>query len=960
MKKKAILFAIILVSCTFIQCMYSSERASGENQGNPNGHHRMGGAPTVTTNATTDVGNTNATLNMDLLDDEGKPCTLWFNCTEYHEPVPTGTGDAITLKWEKALNCSMDAGCVAKDIDGDGIMEIFVAGAKRDFNNTRMDVMCFEGDTGAVLWEKDLGFMDHCSNHIPVFIADLNDDGNFEMVLSAHNHTFALNCRDGSWFWNASVWSGSHQGLVFDALGDGFPFVYVNGYVRNYTSPTKTYKLYGRNGTLAATSTWNAGVSDGGISCADVNNDGRVELFISGGGSGSYPERCFDANLTSIWTYNTQSSSMAPALVDYNHDGYLEVVTTTSGSYNSGVLVLNGTTGAVIYKNASVPGLCGHHNPSIADFNGDGHYELATAYGNEPLWTKHAKVFDLSTRLVDWTSPNNHSGEPPTFVNILGDNTLEMMDWTFQNDTNISIYNASYTWKKTLNETSGGIGYVWDVENDGYNEIVTVSWDNTTCCYDTQAYAPVERARGDTIFYSERKLYTDQYVPEPNRRASPGHGNGTYSFTLYGLTPGTVYFSQAVAQNSNGTVCGNKSIFLTKPNPVIVVTDTIYGDTATLDWLNGVGATNTYIERNTIPSWSRGAGTVVYNGTARSCADRSLSPSTTYYYRFWGFTCKQGLSQFSPASLMVNVTTAADFPPSFGALSPVNGSINRPLSFSWSIPISDPNGDRFSFTIQCSDGQNKTRANVTNGTKSLALTGLAYATAYRVWVNATDPLGSGLYTRKWYTFTTQQPPNHPPSTPSTPTGPTILITGKAGRFFTNASDPDGDQVQYRFDWNASGAHQYSAWTGLFDSGQTINKSHMWNAPGTYTVKVQARDQHGLKSNWSNGLNVTVIINNPPSEPEQPTGPTTRLVGQAGTYWVNGTDPDGDQIQYRFDWDAAGAHVYSGWTSLVNSGTKLSKAHTWWASGTYVVKVQSRDEHGAVSVWSNGLTVVVSA
>ena len=958
MKKKAVLFAFILVSCTFIHFMESPVKASGEQWWNPDWYNRMRGAPTVTTNATTNIGNTNATLTMCLQDDGGKPCTLWFKCTEYHEPVSSGTGTSIALKWEKALNCSMDAGCVAKDINGDGIMELFVAGAKLDSNNTRMDVMCFEGDTGAVLWEKDLGYMGHCSSHIPIFIADLNDDGNFEMVLSAHNHTFALNCRDGSWFWNVTVWSGSHQSLVFDALGNGFPFVYVNGYVRNYTSPTKTYKLYGRNGTLAATSTWNAVASDGGISCGDVNNDGRVELFICGSGSSSYPERCFDANLSSLWTYTTQSSSMAPALVDYNDDGYLEVVTTTSGSYHSGVLVLNGTTGALIYKNASVSGLCGHHNPSIADFNDDGHYELATAYGNEPLWTKHAKVFDLTTRLVDWTSPNAHSGEPPTFVNVIGDNTSEMMDWTFQADTNISIYNSTYVWKKTITDTSGGIGYVWDVDNDGYNEIVTLSWDNTTCCYDTEAYAPVERARGDTVFYSERKLYSNQYTPEPNRRISPGHGNGTYRFTLYGLTPGTVYFSQAVAQNSNGMVCGNKSIFLTKPNPAVLVSDTVSGDTVMFNWLNGVGATNTYIERNTIPSWSRGAGTLVYNGTGGSCSDSPLSPSTTYYYRFWGFTCKQGLSRYSDISIMVNVTTVADFPPSFGAPSPVNGSMNRPLSFYWSIPINDPNGDRFSFTIQCSNGQTKTKANVTNGTKSLALIVLAYATTYKVWVNATDPLGSDLYTRKWYTFTTQQPPNHSPSTPSTPTGPTILITGKAGKFFTNTSDPDDDQVQYRFDWNASGSHQYSSWTNLFESGQTINKSHMWNAPGTYTMKVQARDQHGLKSTWSNGFNVTIIINYPPSEPEQPTGPTTRIIGQQGTYWANGTDLDGDQIQYRFDWNASGSHAYSGWTSLVNSGTPLSKNHAWTVAGTYVVKVQSRDEHGATSVWSNGLTVLV--
>ena len=42
-----------------------------------------------------------------------------------------------------------------------------------------------------------------------------------------------------------------------------------------------------------------------------------------------------------------------------------------------------------------------------------------------------------------------------------------------------------------------------------------------------------------------------------------------------------------------------------------------------------------------------------------------------------------------------------------------------------------------------------------NGIKSLMLSGLVNSTTYKVWVNATDPAGSGLYTREWYVFTTK-------------------------------------------------------------------------------------------------------------------------------------------------------------------------------------------------------------
>ena len=48
---------------------------------------------------------------------------------------------------------------------------------------------------------------------------------------------------------------------------------------------------------------------------------------------------------------------------------------------------------------------------------------------------------------------------------------------------------------------------------------------------------------------------------------------------------------------------------------------------------------------------------------------------------------------------------AANIPPVFGTPSPANGSTGKPLSLTWSIPISDPEGNTFSWTIQCSNGQ---------------------------------------------------------------------------------------------------------------------------------------------------------------------------------------------------------------------------------------------------------------
>lgn len=203
--------------------------------------------------------------------------------------------------------------------------------------------------------------------------------------------------------------------------------------------------------------------------------------------------------------------------------------------------------------------------------------------------------------------------------------------------------------------------------------------------------------------------------------------------------------------------------------------------------------------------------------------------------------------------------------------------------------------------------------------------------------------------------------NQPPNTPTEPAGPGTRNVGQPGNYSTMATDPNGDQVQYRFDWNATGSHDISAYSALVPSGQTITMSHAWTAAGTYVVEAQARDSGGLTSSWSIGLTVVVSStgNTPPNTPSTPTGPTTRTVGQSGTYSTSATDPDGDQVQYRFDFDANGAHAYSAYTPLMPGGQTGSMSYTWNTSGTYVVKAQARDSAGHTSNWSSGLTVVVS-
>jgi hypothetical protein len=123
-------------------------------------------------------------------------------------------------------------------------------------------------------------------------------------------------------------------------------------------------------------------------------------------------------------------------------------------------------------------------------------------------------------------------------------------------------------------------------------------------------------------------------------------------------------------------------------------------------------------------------------------------------------------------------------------------------------------------------------------------------------VNATDPTGSGVYTRRWYTFTTQQQQaNLPPNQPSKPTGTNSGMIYILYPYTTNTTDPNGDQVYYLWDW---GDGSQSNWLGPYTSGQLVQANHTWTVRGSYDIKVKAKDTLNAESNWSKPFTVFIL------------------------------------------------------------------------------------------------------
>ena len=92
-------------------------------------------------------------------------------------------------------------------------------------------------------------------------------------------------------------------------------------------------------------------------------------------------------------------------------------------------------------------------------------------------------------------------------------------------------------------------------------------------------------------------------------------------------------------------------------------------------------------------------------------------------------------------------------------------------------------------------------------------------------------------------------------------------------YSTCAFDPDGDDIQIRFDWDVTGGSDITDWSGWVHSidpayhpseDQIVTMYHVWDTPGTYYISAQARDNTSYaESTWKNSDEIIVELEDDP-------------------------------------------------------------------------------------------------
>jgi glycosyltransferase involved in cell wall biosynthesis len=473
-----------------------------------------------------------------------------------------------TVKWQTNLTYLPTVGDrtdtsiampVLYDVTGDGTQEVFVTKGYGDCIYypellNKGDVWCLNGTTGAVQWH--FGPMEGIGNHAVMSIHDLNEDGHMELLVCGYHRTVALVADttnpNGEVLWNVTDPDHRHDkpALVLK-LGTTPESIFIYTCMDTYGAAHGIEKRLRSTGTVVDYTT--APIEHpcyGGLSAADINDDGEIEILL-GDRSTGVGLACFDTDLNLLWDFagDVACSTQAPMIVpDLNDNGGLDVVVANQRTQK--ICIVDGKTHTKITPEfGSIPSTDGDIFVSpIYDTDKDGRLEYISGEESQMF------IYDLGTQSLDATLICPHSDGyyyfPPQIANVWGNSDMEIVNR--YGDRGIDVfehisennYSCVYTYNDGIDSSSSACTTIIDMDNDGYNEIIELcdpNWSNImrkAKVINTEGEVISPKATAKDQFYTYKRnqvslysIYDDPDITPENWTLTvsvpEGHGNVT-------------------------------------------------------------------------------------------------------------------------------------------------------------------------------------------------------------------------------------------------------------------------------------------------------------------------------------------------------------------------------------------------------------------------------------------------
>ena len=291
--------------------------------------------------------------------------------------------------------------------------EKFASGAMAtgDFNNDgKTDILGFihngelSGDRGKpteIYWFQNPGWERQYIGQAPAFVkdvvvADFNKDGLLDIAVNTHVkasvHIFSQGKPGWTEVFGQSI-TNVHEGMAAGDLdGDGYPDLAFNGYWLK--SPGKNLSEEWKLGVIdekwhTQTDDWTKNSTK--VFCADINNDGKDEVFISQSERAGYPVAWYELKdaKNNTWEEHIINVTIAGChtlqVFDFNNDGHLDVLVGENGHMNRDVddpVVICLNNGDNVNFTNVVLSSGGIYNGIAGDVNGDGKIDFMRLSGH--------------------------------------------------------------------------------------------------------------------------------------------------------------------------------------------------------------------------------------------------------------------------------------------------------------------------------------------------------------------------------------------------------------------------------------------------------------------------------------------------------------------------------------------------------------------------------------------------
>lgn len=314
-----------------------------------------------------------------------------------------------------------------------------------------------------------------------------------------------------------------------------------------YRNDSCIYALNSEDGSLLWKYNTHSGSAEGCNDVApviyDVDGDGKAEVIVP---SSCNPKTyCFDGKTGAVkWVCNTRGSDSPPTIADIDGDGKPELLHGEFGGY---VICINAEDGTVAWEIAVDTDSWIQTAPTILDADNDGKLDFIVATWNSVNKANNkVYAYRAQTRTLLWTYPINDVIYHGTAVGDLDNDGKQELVIGSYNDTLycLNAENGSLNWKYSAgnNFAASSPAVIADVDNDGECDVIFSAWYKVTAL----------KGNGSLLWQYDIPGYTEAF----RGVAVADVNNNNYKDVVFGTGGGSV-----IGLNGNdGSLIFNKNL----------------------------------------------------------------------------------------------------------------------------------------------------------------------------------------------------------------------------------------------------------------------------------------------------------------------------------------------------------------------------------------------------------------